>query len=160
MSVKTDEKTTLGAVGITPYPGAVLNKNENGGHEDGAADVNFSLGSFHVGVRALTYQASDQPDKVMAFYRKDLAKYGTVIECRGDTPVGTPARTQDGLGCDSDSKQSMKVKTLDHTDELKAGSRQHQHIVSVEARNGGTKIGLVALDLPANLGNEDDSSKE
>ena len=39
MSVKTDEKTTLGAVGITPYPGAVLNKNENGGHEDGAADV-------------------------------------------------------------------------------------------------------------------------
>ena len=32
--------------------------------------------------------------------------------------------------------------------ELKAGSRQHQHIVAINPEGTGTKLGLVALDLP------------
>ncbi len=159
MSVKTDEKSAQAGVGLTPYPGAVLNRKEDDGKEDGgAADVNFSFGGFHVGVKALNYQSSDAPDKVLAFYRKDMARYGTVIECRGHTPVGQPIRTQDGLTCDSDGRDTHVHVSAGGEDELKAGSKLHQHIVSVETRNGGTKIGLVMLDLPGNLGGDD--SKE
>lgn len=158
MSVKTDEKAAQAGVGLTPYPGAMLNRKEDGGKEDGAADVNLSFGSFHLGVKALSYQSGDAPDKVLAFYRKDMAKFGTVILCRDRVPLGQPVRTQDGLTCDAESKGSNIHVSEDGQEDLKAGSRQHQHIVSVEAKNGGTKIGLVALDLPGNLGGDD--SKE
>ena len=73
----------------------------------------------------------------------------------GRVAVGLPARTQDGLACDTNNSSTVHVSDSYGNDELKAGSRQHQHIVSVEAKNGGTKIGLVALDLPGNLGEED-----
>jgi hypothetical protein len=39
---------------------------------------------------------------------------------------------------------------------LKAGSKLHQHIVAIDPDGSGTKIGLVALDLPSHLGIEDD----
>ncbi len=162
MSVKTDQKSALAGVGLTPYPGAVLNTKGNGDHEDGAADVNMSFGSFHFGVKALSYQSSDAPDKVLAFYRQDMAKYGTVILCHGHSSVGQPTRTQDGLTCDSEGKKTktIQINTGDSNaeDELRAGSPQHQHIASVQAHSGGTKIGLVMLDLPGTLGDED--SKE
>ncbi len=35
--------------------------------------------------------------------------------------------------------------------ELKAGSKQHQHIVSINPDGSGTKFGLVALDLPGHF---------
>jgi hypothetical protein len=38
--------------------------------------------------------------------------------------------------------------------ELKAGSQQHQHIVGIDAQGGGTKIELVALDLPGDASSE------
>ena len=42
--------------------------------------------------------------------------------------------------------------------ELKAGSKQHQHIVAVDPEGNGTKFGLVALDLPGHIsfGDKDD----
>jgi hypothetical protein len=43
-----------------------------------------------------------------------------------------------------------------HDMELRTGSKQHMHIVNVEQHDGGTKFGLVALDLPGNLGFDDD----
>ena len=156
MSVKTDEKSAQAGVGLTPYPGAMLNRKDDGGKEDGAADVNFSFGNFHLGVKALSYQSADAPDKVLAFYRKDMAKFGAVILCHGRVPVGQPTRTADGLACDTDNSKTVHVSDSYGEDELKAGSKQHQHIVSVDAKNGGSKIGLVALDLPGNLSGEDD----
>ena len=159
MSVKTDEKKVQAGVGLSVYPGAVLNRADDKGRDSGAADVNFSLGDFHVGVRALNYQTGDSQDKVLAFYRKDMARYGAVVLCHDHEAVGQPARTQDGLSCDSDGKTTgVKVSSDGGEDELKAGSKYHQHIVSVEPKNGGTQIGLVALDLPSGMGGDD--SKE
>jgi len=39
---------------------------------------------------------------------------------------------------------------------LKAGSKQHQHIVAITTEGSSTKIGLIALDLPGHLGNDKD----
>jgi hypothetical protein len=162
-SMKVDTNTNptdTSAIGLTLYPGAVVVKDDDG-KNGGSADVNMSFGAFHLGVKAASFQTPDAEDKVLKFYRKDLAKYGDVIECRGNSPVGQPARTSQGLTCDT--KQQNHINTHETSDsdlELRAGSEQHQHIVGVEAKNGGTKIGLVMLDLPSHLSNHDGKEVE
>jgi len=115
----------------------------------------MSFGSFHLGVKALSYKTTDPPDKVMAFYRKDMAKFGAVILCRGNHAVGTPDHTQEGLSCDKDHGEKVNIDEDSSKNELKAGSKTRQHIVAIDPDGSGTKIGLVALDLPSHLGSDD-----
>jgi hypothetical protein len=152
LSVKTNDAAVQQGVGLAVYPGATLVKREKG--DDSAADVNLSFGDFHLGVKALTYTTPDAENKVLAFYRKDLARYGTVIQCYGHEPVGNPVRTPEGLTCAEDEGHAkVKYEESDAADrqELKAGSKYRQHIVSVEPRAGATRLTLVALELPEHL---------
>ena len=147
VSVKTDEADIEGSVGLSVYPGAILvHKDRN----NGAADVNMSFGAFHLGVKALSYRSADSPEQVIRFYRKDMERYGAVILCQGDHPVGQPDHTRDGLTCDDRKGGKVHMDTDDAKQELKAGSRLHQHVVSIDPEGSGTKIALVALDLPGN----------
>lgn len=162
MQVKTDDKVVASGVGLPLYPGAVPVKKENG-KGDGAADVNMSFGSFQMRIKALSFHSDDDPDKILAFYRPALAKYGDVIQCDNDRAVGTPTRTSQGLTCDN--KKSNHISVSDDNSgkhELKAGSEKHQHIVAVDKDGTGTKLGLVALDLPGNLsfGDSKDDEKQ
>jgi hypothetical protein len=168
MSVKTDNAAVQAGVGLSLYPGATLekklHKNKDGDeNDDSAADVNLNFGSFHLGVKALSYTTPDAPAKVLAFYRKDMARYGSVIFCKDKHAVGTPTETQDGLTCSEDNKK-VKVQGVSDDDgsfgELRAGSKLHQHIVSIDEQGSGTKFGLVALDLPGHLGIEDKDSEQ
>ena len=145
MSVKTNEAAVEGSVGLSVYPGATLIRKDS---NNGAADVNMSFGGFHLGVKALSYQSVDSPAQVIGFYRKDMARYGAVLLCQGDHPIGQPDHTQDGLTCDSSKGGHVHVDTDNAKQELKAGSKLHQHIVSIDPEGSGTKIALVALDLP------------
>lgn len=157
MHVKTNNAANPAAIGLAVYPGAVPVKDNDGKDAD-AADVNMSFGSFHFGVRVASFQTPDPEDKVVAFYRKDLARYSDVIECRGGSPVGQPARTSLGLTCsDNNSHQHVDMGSKL---ELRAGSEQHQHIVGLHAADGGTRIGLVALDRPTHLSDHDSKDVE
>ena len=154
MSVKTNEAVVENGVGLSVYPGATLDRKAKG-DDSGAADVNMSFGSFHLGVKALTYRTPDAPDKVIAFYRKDMARYGAVILCRGSQAVGSPDRTQDGLSCSAENSGKCNLTDDTAKNELKAGSKLHQHIVAVDPDGPGSKIGLIALDLPGHVGMND-----
>lgn len=146
LNVKTDQNNALATTGLSLYPGATqVHKH---GDSSGAADVNLSFGGFNLGVHAVELRTPDPPDKVLAFYRKDMGRYGTVILCHGKHEVGEPSRTVAGLSCDSDNSGGSNNEL-----ELRAGSEQHQHVVSVNSEEGGTHIGLVALDLPNGLKN-------
>jgi hypothetical protein len=161
MQVKTNNSTDTSAIGLTAYPGAIPVKDD--GDKDGnSANVDMSFGSFHLGVKAASFQTPDPQDRVLAFYRKDLAaRYGDVIECRANRSVGSPTHTSEGLTCDiKDHNHTHTGISSDDDIELRAGSEQHQHIVGVEARNGGTRIGLVSLDLPSHLSGHDSKDSE
>jgi hypothetical protein len=172
MSVKTNDAVVLEGIGLPAYPGAVLVKKdkENGKHDEGAADVNLSFGSFQLRVKAAGYRSTDSPEAVRAFYRKALGRYGDVIECQDNKPLGTPTHTAEGLTCDNSKENHLSLDTKDVTDgsdptrkiELKAGSKLHQHIVSIDPDGNGTKFGLVVLDLPGHFsaGNDDDEHKQ
>jgi hypothetical protein len=165
LSVKTNDSAVALGTGLPTYPGAEVVKKQGKDNKDNeAADINMSFGSFQLRVKAISYRTSDSPDKVLAFYRKGLARFGTVIQCSDHQPVGTPTRTSDGLDC-SDDGENNRAKFKANTDfsgkiELKAGSRQHQHLVTIDPDASGTKFGLVALDLPGQISFGDKDSDD
>jgi hypothetical protein len=70
-------------------------------------------------------------------------------------------RTAEGLGCDNEKDNRVRVnEDMSGKTELKAGSKQHQHIVAIDPEEGGTKFGLVALDLPGRLSVGDDDKRQ
>ena len=157
--VNTDQ-TSASDLGMPVYPGAKLVTDDD---KHKSADVHLGFGDWQLRVKAVSYGSTDSKEKVAAFYKKALARYGDVITCDGNSPVGTPIATHEGLTC-SDNDNNGKVH-LDSHDfrqdfQLKAGSKRHQHIVGFEeAKNGQTRFALVALDLPANIGNDDDKTQ-
>ena len=155
MSVKTDDSAIAQSTGLATYPGAqMVKKKDKDDHDNGSADINMSFGSFQLKVKAVRFTTPDSPEQVLAFYRKGLARFGTVIECDGHQAVGTPTQTPDGLDCSDDGGHSKNVHVDDDMSgktELKAGSKLHQHIVSIDPQTPGTKFALVALDLPGKL---------
>ena len=153
MQVKTNDAVAPSDIGLPVYPGAVPVKKDNGNDDNSAADVNMSFGSFQMRVKAASFRTDDAPDKVEAFYRDGLKHYGDVIECRNNQAVGTPTKTSEGLTCDSKQGNHIVIdaNAAKGKLELKAGSQVHQHIVSMEPNGGGTKFGLIALDLPGKL---------
>ncbi len=162
MQVKTNEAAVVDGVGLPVYPGAELEKKDK---DNGAADVNMSFGDFKLRVKAVSYRSTDAPDKVSAFYRKALGRYGDVIQCSSNRPVGTPTHTAEGLTCSNDTDNHVQLNADTGASgklEFKAGSKQHQHIVSVDADGTGTKFGLVALDLPGHIsfGDNKDDAKQ
>ena len=160
MNVKTNDKDVLGSIGLPAYPGAVaVNKDDD---NDRSADVDMNFGDYQLRVKVASFRTDDSTDKVEAFYRKGLQRFGDAIACRNNQPVGSPAATLEGLTCDNKHSGHVDVHDTsgDHQLELKAGSAHHQHIVMIDPDGGGTKFSLVALDLPGNISFGDDSGSE
>jgi hypothetical protein len=149
MHIKTgDAAKAAGDMGLNVYPGAVPARDEDSDHHD-SANINLNFGDFHLGVKAAGFQTSDSADRVEAFYRKDLARYGDVLECRGRQAVGQPTRTAQGLTCSDDhDRREIHIGDRDKI-ELRAGSPSHFHLVEIDPKNGGTHFGLVLLDVPS-----------
>jgi hypothetical protein len=157
--VNTDQ-TTAADLGLPVYPGAQVARDDD---KHKSADVHLGFGDWQLRIKAVSYSTSDSQDKVAAFYKKALGRYGEVITCQGSVPVGTPTVTGDGLTCDDKGKNNNKVNygdsDLTNGYQLKTGSKRHQHIVGFEdPKDSKTRFVLVALDLPANM--EGDGTSE
>ncbi len=158
MNVKTDAAVLPAKLGLPAYPGAVSEKH-NDKDDNGSADVDLSFGDFHLRVLAAAFTTPDSPDRVRTFYTGALAQYGDVLECRNDQPVGNLKRTGQGLTCAHDKhvhsdiqSDNAHIRTNAGDTELKAGSPSRQHIVSFSPKDGGTRFGLVSLEIPHGFG--------
>jgi hypothetical protein len=156
--VNTDQ-ITAADLGLPVYPGAEIAMDNP---HDKSADVNMGFGEWQLRVRAVKYATTDSPEKVTEFYKKALGRFGDVITCQGNAPVGTPTTTSEGLTCTDDGKSAnVKIEDKDFGSKgglhMKAGSKRHQHIVGVEdAKGGKTRFALVALDLPSGMNTKSD----
>src|ERR1700691_3225684 len=108
--VNTDQ-TTAADLGLPVYPGADIVKDKN---NDKSADIHMGFGEWELRVKVVNYSSSDSQDKVVAFYKKALTRYGDVITCQDHAPVGTPTVTSEGLTCADQGGANVKIDTGDH----------------------------------------------
>ncbi len=146
-------------VGVPVYPGAVETGKHGG--DSGSADIHMSFGDWHLNVKAIEYHSDDQEDKIVAFYKGAMAKFGDVLTCKNRTAVGEPSKTHQGLTCANDHEYDVNMKldtsnkptagqTSQITGDIKllAGSPENQHIVEFSPTSNGTKFSIVVVQLP------------
>lgn len=123
-------------LGIALYPGATLKEKGNG--ESKSANVNLSSFGYGLRVIALEYQSKDSPEKVVAFYKDQLKKFGNVLVCHtSGLNVNAHPRKHD------DSNQITCEGDSGHNVELKVGTNENQHIVAIEPSASGSNFSLV-----------------
>ena len=138
--IHANEQPDIRETGLSLYPGAKPAEKDNSDDKKGA-NVNISGPGFALKVVAAEFTSEDAPDKVMAYYNKELQKYGKVVECHGRWNGAHMGRTSNDKGgskpvaC-SDNDKGNSV-------ELKVGTEDNQHIVAVEPSGNHTKFALV-----------------
>jgi hypothetical protein len=123
--------------GLAVYPGARPKERDKDGDQKNA-NVNISGFGFGVKVVAIEYASDDPPGKLIAFYQDQLKKYGHVLQCHTwhvNYSHSYDAHGSKDLKCDGDNNG----KNI----ELKAGTEDSQHIVSVEPNGEGSTFSLV-----------------
>jgi hypothetical protein len=151
--------TSAADVGLPVYPGATIAPDNQG---DKSADVHMGFGDFQLRVKVVNYETTDSQDKVLAFYQKAMGRFGDVIRCQGNQPVGTPTVTQEGLTCSEDhGNVQIQGENVSANLTLRAGSRHHQHILGIEnSKRNETRFALIELQLPTALDNDKNSNSQ
>jgi hypothetical protein len=129
---ETDPKTT----GLSAYPGAQI-KNDTDG--EGGANVNVSSSLFGVKVAVVKYRSDDPPDKVLSFYRKDMSRYGKVLDCTGGfTLKYQHHNADDEVTCDNHGTGGHQYR-----EELKVGTENNQRVVAIRPSGSGSEFALI-----------------
>lgn len=151
---KVDIETPVGGIhvsknadvrdtGLEVYPGARERQKDDSGDEK-SANVNISTPKFGLRVVAIEYESDDSPDKVIAYYKDQLKKFGNVLEChtsKHDQHVETGGR-HDG---DSGKPVACEGDNTGPNIELKVGTEDNQHIVAIEPKGKKTDFALVMV---------------
>lgn len=130
--------------GLPLYPGAHPQHKDN---DDGDA-VNLALATENVGMQLIVakYETDDPAEKVLAFYRAKMKKYGKVLECHS-------TEDKSGFHSDSDDKKNGSQPLKCEGDnsgpvrELKVGTEDNQHIVAIEDPKSGQTTTFVLVYL-------------
>ena len=125
-------------LGLPLYPGAHRYKDKS----DDSSAVQLGLWGSGSGFKlvVLKLESDDSAEKVAAFYRKALAKYGKVLDCGGPkAPHAAEGKKSKELTCDADEpKPGEQV--------FKSGTREEQHVVGIQSSGGHTLFQLVYLE--------------
>jgi len=135
-------------VGLPWYPGAKESKDKP--DDSPAIQFGFWSGSTDFKLVVLKLQSADSPDKVRAFYRNALARYGHVLTCTGSSSESTrndegkskEGKSSEELRCDSDDKAGQNETVL------KAGTKHDQHLVGITPSGSGSTFQLVYVRTP------------
>ncbi len=133
-------------VGLPAYPGAIK-KTDKGGDPSG-----FKFGlwgeSFGIKIAVVSYRSVDSVDKVAAFYRDALAKYGPVLDCSHVTKKLEPAPRPD------DEKKGAKDKQVTCDNDtvapggrlFKVGTGRAQRVFKASPWHDGVSFELVHVE--------------
>jgi hypothetical protein len=89
----------------------------------------------------LKLESNDAPEKVAAFYRHALAKYGKVLDCTDSSKTAGhkgEGNSSHELDCEGDQPESGELL-------LKAGTKEEQHLVGIKPNGGRSVFQLVYL---------------
>ncbi len=138
------EQADIRDAGLTLYPGAKPAPKEDS-DEKKSANVNLSLPGFSLKVVAAEFNSEDAPDKIIAYYDKELQKYGKPIQCHGAWSGG---HVESSPGKEEGSKPvSCGNNGSGDSVELKVGTEGNQHVVAVKPNRQGTRFALVYVRI-------------
>jgi hypothetical protein len=126
-------------IGLTVYPGAKPVPKEESDDKE-SANINLSVRGYTLKVAAAEFISDDAPDKVIAYYDKELQKYGKPIQCRGAWKMNfnfsaSPSNASKPVWCD--------ISGSGDATELKVGTEGNQHVVAFKTRDRGSRFALI-----------------
>jgi hypothetical protein len=126
-------------VGLPIYPGA--RRHIDDANDSSALNMGLWGGSAGFKLFVLKMESTDAPGKVAAFYRKALAKYGTVLDCSNASAStnSDDEKTSKKLNCGDEKPKPNEIS-------LKAGTKEKQHAVGVEPNGSGSTFQLVYIE--------------
>ena len=126
LSVNADSDTPPDT-GLPVHAGARAVRDKD--HEN--ANVNIDGGFFGLKVAVARYEDAASTEAILEYYKQELAKFGTVSECRGELDFK-----------DSLAAPRCKQRSRDEI-QLGAGREGDNRIVSVKPRGTGSEFTLI-----------------
>ena len=123
-------------VGLPVYPGAKPHKDEN--EDSPSVQMGIWGSAFGFKLAVMKLESNDAPDKIAEFYKKALAKYGTVLNC-SERLQKPSAKDSNKLECGEDKPEKGGLL-------FKAGTKQKQHLVGIQANGQGSLFQLVYVE--------------
>ena len=142
-NLKVDSSEKAADNGIPVYPGAHLRPAEKDG-DNHSANINIGAMGFGLKVVAAEYETNDSPEKVKAFYEDKMKRFGNVLVCNGHSGGSDVHMSMHGDDKDKDKKLSCSDTHGDGW-EIKTGTDDNQHLVSIEPNGAGTRFGTVLV---------------
>jgi hypothetical protein len=140
LALNVTDAATAADAGLPSYPGSRPYKDSD--QSSSGANIAMSTPVFGFKVVAMNLETRDGPERVAAFYRHALSKYGNVLEC-SDANEGEKSKPgvsgSDQLVCDSDEPGANSVV-------YKVGTEENQRIVAIKSHGSGTRFSLVHVD--------------
>jgi len=140
------EQADIRDAGLSLYPGAKPAPKDDGDDKK-SANVNLSFPGFSLKVIAAEFVSDDAPDKVIAYYNKELQKYGKPIQCHSGWNNGHANYSNHDNKDDLDKAVTCGNDSHGDALELKVGTEGNQHIVSVKHADKGTRFALVYVRM-------------
>lgn len=141
VGLRASGEATAADAGLPAYPGSKPYKDTD--QSSSAANIGLSTPLFGLNVVAMNLEVADKPERVGAFYRQALSKYGNVLECSdtADKKAKSKPSTEssDELECDADDPGTNSVV-------YKVGTEDNQRIVAIKPHGSGTRFSLVHVD--------------
>ena len=129
-------------LGLPIYPGS--HRHQDNSNDSPALNMGLWGGSSGFKLFVLKMESADAPDKVAAFYRKALAKYGTVLDCTNPPPSNgrlddSSKKSSKALTCEDEKPKPGEIS-------LKSGTKAKEHAVGVQPNGNGTLYQLVYVE--------------
>ncbi len=138
LSVGADKKATAKDVGLPAYPGARPHKDDK--DESAASQLWAWYNNSGFKLVVLKFESEDSPEKISAFYRRELSKYGEVLDCSTSAKTANEKDKTSSHGLECDDKE---VQVTPGHVQLKAGTKREQHLVNIEPSGSGTTFQLL-----------------
>jgi hypothetical protein len=138
--VTFSKQATSREVGLPVYPGAKPHKDEK--EDSPSVQMGIWGSTFGFKLAVMKLESNDAPEKIAEFYKKALAKYGTVLNCSDPSqrPSAKDSKgSSDRFECGDDKPEKGGFL-------FKAGTKEKQHLVGIQASGQGSLFQLVYLE--------------
>ncbi len=132
-------KATAKDVGLPIYPGSTPHKDKD--EDSSAANLGLWGGGAGFKLVVLKMESSDSPEKIAAYYKKALSKYGPVLDCSNPSASDNKTPKDDSsntLTCDDDKSEKGGYV-------FKAGTKEKHHLVAIQPSAQGSLYQLLNI---------------